>query len=1165
MKVKGKGYQHCVKYEFQPRKWFMLAIVYIYNRWTKSEIKCFVNGQLASSTEMAWLVSTNEPFDKCYIGATPDVDEQRVFRGQMSAIYLFSEALSPHQVCAMHRLGSGYKNQFRFETEGGQLSENHRKVLYDGRLSNSIVFMYNPVATDGQLCLQCAPKGNPQFFVHSPHALMMQDVKAIITHSVHSTLNSIGGIQVLFPLFAQLDLPSEDQPTYTGTANDISGSIENKSGSDNTSDIADQSKSGESNNHLGTHTNIGLRDQSLCTKLMSFICELVESSTSIQQQVIAGRGFLVISHLLGRSSPRVHLTSDLLNTFLKLTKYLVTCPSNNTDLLLKQLLDHCLFNPALWIHTPAPVQTKLYAYLATDFLADTQIYSNVRRVSTVLQTMHTLKYYYWIVDPRDVTGIVPKGTDGQRPANEEIIAIRSFMLLFVKQLIMIGKGVKDDELQSILNYLTTVHEDENLHDVLQMLMSLMCDHPSTLVPAFDVKCGVRTVFKLLASRSQLIRLQALKLLGFFLSRSTHKRKYDVMNPNNLYTLLIEKLLQKEETLSLATYNVLYEILTENVGQPVLFEKHPEPEPHYRLENPMILKVVASLVRQSKPCHALEEVKKLFLSDMTLLCNNNRENRRTVLQMSVWQEWLISLAYIHPKNAEEQKISDMVFALFRMLLHHAIKYEFGGWRVWVDTLAIVHSKVSYEEFKLQFNSMYEKYERRRADNITDPAKRRRKPISTICGWEEQSQMSGDAIGSGSSAASTHSAIASGHTPAIEVEGSDEEPIDDEDERSIQENEEGDDEEVISDYDQEDEGKPVSSGSDESAEEDEPEAVDRPVSVDEQHTSKSDNRDDAQEENAPEEREETESSDERAAIPSETSSMTASSSKDSIRECTNEKDVKEGDRETEMPVAKKEIEKDVVSPTSRDGAMSIEKEEDSLQTIDSDTPDINNQEVNAKSTPTSSISPNNQDEVTDHEPNDEVVRPTDDNEVTKTTIKPKLRDSDCDSVDIGPSRKANFQTPPVRNVTTEQTNLPDSREEHFENRNKGHVQNNQKKQGTRGAGAGNGQNRTKFSPGPARPPFRIPEFRWSYIHQRLLSDVLFSLETDIQVWRSHSTKSVLDFVNSAENAIFVVNTVHLISQLADNLIIACGGLLPLLASATSPNVRKFCKNILKSKNY
>ena len=63
-----------------------------------------------------------------------------------------------------------------------------------------------------------------------------------------------------------------------------------------------------------------------------------------------------------------------------------------------------------------------------------------------------------------------------------------------------------------------------------------------------------------------------------------------MNPNNLYTLLIEKLLQRESTLSIATYNVLYEILTENVGQPVLFEKHPEPEAHFRLENPSKYKI-----------------------------------------------------------------------------------------------------------------------------------------------------------------------------------------------------------------------------------------------------------------------------------------------------------------------------------------------------------------------------------------------------------------------------------------------------------------------------------------------------------------------------------------------------------------------------------------------
>lgn len=34
-------------------------------------------------------------------------------------------------------------------------------------------------------------------------------------------------------------------------------------------------------------------------------------------------------------------------------------------------------------------------------------------------------------------------------------------------------------------------------------------------------------------------------------------------------------------------------------------------------------------------------------------------------------------------------------------------------------------------------MYEHYEQRRADNITDPAERQQRPISTICGWERRS--------------------------------------------------------------------------------------------------------------------------------------------------------------------------------------------------------------------------------------------------------------------------------------------------------------------------------------------------------------------------------------------------------------------------------------------
>lgn len=107
-------------------------------------------------------------------------------------------------------------------------------------------------------------------------------------------------------------------------------------------------------------------------------------------------------------------------------------------------------------------------------------------------------------------------------------------------------------------------KDDNIHDVLQLLMSLLAEFPAAMVPAFDAKQGIRAVFKLLGSTSQATRLMALKILGFFLARSTHKRKYDVMTPHNLHMLLAEKLALHEECLSILTYNVLYEILTEQV-------------------------------------------------------------------------------------------------------------------------------------------------------------------------------------------------------------------------------------------------------------------------------------------------------------------------------------------------------------------------------------------------------------------------------------------------------------------------------------------------------------------------------------------------------------------------------------------------------------------------
>ena len=72
------------------------------------------------------------------------------------------------------------------------------------------------------------------------------------------------------------------------------------------------------------------------SKLLGFVCSLVESCSTVQQHMLQCRGFLVISHMLQRCG-RDHLTPDTLASFLHLTKHLVTCCSPNSDLLLKQV------------------------------------------------------------------------------------------------------------------------------------------------------------------------------------------------------------------------------------------------------------------------------------------------------------------------------------------------------------------------------------------------------------------------------------------------------------------------------------------------------------------------------------------------------------------------------------------------------------------------------------------------------------------------------------------------------------------------------------------------------------------------------------------------------------------------------------------------------------
>ncbi|KAM7412792.1 hypothetical protein PAMA_020259 [Pampus argenteus] len=1098
LKSKGKGFQHCVKYDFQPRKWYMISIVHIYSRWRNSEIRCYVNGQLVSYGDMAWHVNTNDSYDKCFLGSSETADANRVFCGQLGAVYVFSEALNPAQIFAIHQLGPGYKSTFKFKSESDiQLAEHHKQVLYDSKLANSIAFTYNAKATDAQLCLESSPKENASIFVHSPHALMLQDVKATVTHSIHSAIHSIGGIQVLFPLFAQLDYHQLNDREVETT---------------------------------------------VCATLLAFLVELLKSSVAMQEQMLGGKGFLVIGYLLEKSS-RAHITRAVLEQFLSFAKYLDGLTHGAP--LLKQLCDHILFNAAIWIHTPAKL--SLYTYLSAEFIGTATIYNTIRRVGTVLQLMHTLKYYYWAINPADCSSITPKGLDGPRPTQKEIHSLRAFMLLFLKQLILKDKGVKEDELQSILNYLLTMHEDENLHDVLQLVVALMSEHPASMIPAFDQRNGIRVIYKLMASKSESIRVQSLKVLGYFLKHLGHKRKVEIMHTHSLFTLLGERLMLHTNTVTVTTYNTLYEILTEQVCTQVVHKPHPEPDSTVKIQNPMILKVVATLLKNSAPSTELMEVRRLFLSDMIKLFSNSRENRRCLLQCSVWQDWMFSLGYINPKSSDEQKITEMVYNIFRILLYHAIKYEWGGWRVWVDTLSIAHSKVTYEAHKEYLAKMYEEYQRQEEENIK---KGKKGLVSTISGLSAQ---------------------ASGIKGAIEIREMDDNSQTPESETDY---ESADSRNLLAEGKGLEEGLRGAGGTVDGVR---VEVNDLLVDIKAEKVEATEVKLDDMDLSS-----ETLGESENGAL------VEVDSLLDNVYSAAVEK--------LNSNVDSVLLSKGSINDQNTPPLITLDDDKDSIPNSNSFLfgkvagsiqdkllPDLSPAEPLVLSSPEPPVHTDASNELgllahmtgSSELSSLPSILEKDEFELQAALegISPAVgTKAEATEGTAGTASEGDPTAVKTSSIADATGNTSDTeRSDDGKDKEMRKIQTRATTQGLHGRLATQmerdirvdlgfrgtpmtEEQRRQFSPGPRTTMFRIPEFKWSAMHQRLLTDLLFALESDVHVWRSHSTKSVMDFVNSNENIIFVHNTIHLISQMVDNIIIACGGILPLLSAATSPSSAK-----------
>ncbi len=97
--------------------------------------------------------------------------------------------------------------------------------------------------------------------------------------------------------------------------------------------------------------------------------------------------------VISSQSSKVHVTRPVLDIVLAFARYLCNLPTG--VLLLKQLCDHILFNPNIWIHAPAKVTccTLLTLYLTNSLFSQMWLFIGG------LNWFATLNRYSWFSTP----------------------------------------------------------------------------------------------------------------------------------------------------------------------------------------------------------------------------------------------------------------------------------------------------------------------------------------------------------------------------------------------------------------------------------------------------------------------------------------------------------------------------------------------------------------------------------------------------------------------------------------------------------------------------------------------------------------------------------------------------------------------------------------------
>eukprot|EP00736_Rhodelphis_marinus_P013944 Rmarinus@m.16402 len=219
-----------LSYTFSPGVWTHIALTHAVGRLNSpAELRLYVNGKLVSSCNLVYPVLSS-PLAICRFANSASM--LNPFVGQMAAVYLFDDVLSKNLIAAICSLGPGYMQSFdaadaqswRANILSAALSSGGTAVpksvqgseslavgtavagLFDGSLTSKIFLSYNPRASEGRVLLDSTPDDTIRLR-GALNARLGRETQVCNVRRVPDIISCLGGIEVTYPLIAQLNLP----------------------------------------------------------------------------------------------------------------------------------------------------------------------------------------------------------------------------------------------------------------------------------------------------------------------------------------------------------------------------------------------------------------------------------------------------------------------------------------------------------------------------------------------------------------------------------------------------------------------------------------------------------------------------------------------------------------------------------------------------------------------------------------------------------------------------------------------------------------------------------------------------------------------------------------------------------------------------------------------